>query len=665
MKVLLAAALSLAAGAAAAGEPRLLLYPVRGVYFAPAGGPKDDLVDADFRAIVGDPERAYFEEAFRRRFPEAAARLEQKTIRRTFAVSLQVARASRYVTPKADGTVDALLPVTASLYFTPVATGEVLYASTETLIAPAQLLPAQARAGAPRIRELFAATFRELVDKLVEGAAKRFKPTEIPARVRGRWGPYAILDAGADAGLAPDDSLVDERGAELRVVSVGPGYAVAEVTLPPVSTDTTYRKVLNGTLADVKKPRVLPVVDEAPAWFPQDALVQLFSDALGSSAPVALVPVNRTFQGVLRTVISSTTDVSQEKLRQRELPALFVRLHVPEPIHYERTSNLAYRTLRVTETLAYAELVDEAGRILFTAVGRDQIEDEINEGQALPWPARREVAVKNALRALAKEFAALRFDHLELPLSGKGGALTARDDRGVLGPGASVRAYRAVGSVSGIAGEVRVPVAELSVTEVSEGTAALAVALPLVAGAPPAGEGDRIVLDGISARRATQRRFAPCGEPENLGAVALPGVADLALNRFAAGFAAPVYGRGLDAAVGGLVRSGAGFKKDLQLAAPPADYCVQAAYKITLLPPECSGETCTDLADVAFGFRIRKGAGGGEVLARPALQARLKVRALPAGSADAVRKAALAADLVDQVLKLAPGAAGALSQQKL
>jgi hypothetical protein len=407
------------------------------------------------------------------------------------------------------------------------------------------------------------------------------------------------------------------------------------------------------------------VVDEAPPWFPQDALVQLFSDALGSSAPVSLVPVNRTFQGVLRTVMSSAADVSQEKLRQRELPAFFVRLHVPEPIHYERTSNLAYKTLRVTETLAYAELVDEAGRILFTAVGRDRLEDEITEGQALPWPARREIAVKNALRALAREFAALRFDHLELPLSAKEGALTVRDDRGVLGPGAGVRAYRAIGKVSGVSGEVRVPVAELSVTEVSEGTAALAVALPLVAGAPPAGEGDRVILDGISARRATQRRFGPCGEPENLGAVAFPGVADLALNRFAAGFAAPVYGRGLDAALGGLVRSGSGFKHDLQLAAPPAEYCVQAAYKVTLLPPECSGDTCTDLADVAFGFRIRKGTGGGEVLARPALSTRLKVRALPAGSSEAVRKAALAADLLDQILKLAPGAAGALSQQKL
>lgn len=662
MKRLAALALGLVAGAAAAADG-LQLYPIRGVYFAPGGGPRGDLVDPDFRAVIGDAERAYFEEAFRRRFPDAARKLDAQTARRTFAVSLQVARASRYVVPKVDGTVDVLLPVTASLYFTNVFTGEVLYASTETLISPAQLMPAQARAGSARVRELFGQTFRELADKLIEGAAKRFKPVQVSARVRGRSNELAILDVGSDGGLAADDSLVDERGAELRVISVGPGYAVAEAVLPPVSTDTTYRKVLNGTLADVKKPRVLPIVDEAPPWFPDDALIQLFSDALGSSAPVSLVPVNRTFQGVLNT-IASTTDLSQQKLRQRELPAFFVRLHVPEPITYERKTNLAYKTLRVTETLAWAELVDGSGRILYAAVGRDQIEDEITERMALPLPARREVAVKNALLALAKQFAGMRFDHLELPVSSRDGALTVKDDRGLLGPGATVRAFRSIGKVSGVKGEVLVPTFELSVNDVSDGIATLSPALAIVAGSPEVRQGDRVVVDGVAARRASHRRFGGCGEAESLGKVALPPMGSLALNRFASGYAAPVYGPGLEAAVGGLVRGGTGFKEDLKLSTPAVELCVQAAYKVDLLEPECGAGTCADVVTLAMGYRVRRGGAGGDVLARTGLSTRLKARALPSDSSREVRGAALTADVISQVLELAPAAAGAMSREK-
>jgi hypothetical protein len=655
---LVAAALAGLAGptSSAAAAEGFQLYPLRSVYYAaPAGAAaKSDLIDPDFRAAVGDAERAYFEEAFRKRFPDAAKELLAKGLRRTMAVSLQVARASRYTVKKADGTVDALLPVTASLYFTNVGNGEVLYAQTETLVAQAQLLPDQARAGAPKVKELFRDTYRELVDELVEGAGKRFKPLEITAKVRDRWNGYLVLDAGAEAGLQPGDSLLDDHQAELQVVSVAPRYAVAKVLLGPAS-EGPWRKLFHGTLADVKKPRVLPVVDRVPAWFPESAAVQLFSDALGTHAPVSLVPVNPTFQAVLHELANRTVDFSSEKLHLRQLPAFFVRLHVPDPISFERTTNLSQKTLRVTETLAWAELVDESGRILFTALGRDTIEDEITEGMGLSLPARREVAVKNALLALAKEFAALKVDRLELPLSAKGGALTVQDDRGALAPGATVIAYRPTGK-----GDVIAPIAELSVAELSGATATLSVNLPLVDGVQPK-DGDRIVLDGVAARRATQRRLGPCGEAENLGGPALPGLSDLALNRLAAGYAAPIYGRGLAAAVRGLVERGAGFEKDARLTEPPVDLCVLPVYKVDLLAPECNDQYCTDVATLGLSYRVKR---GGEVVAKNGLAQRLKARALPPGSSDAVRKAALQADLWKQLVEIAPAAAGGLTQQK-
>jgi hypothetical protein len=660
-----ALALALAAFPTLAAET-LQLFPVRGVYFAASrgGGDTADLVDADFRSAIGDRERAWFEQRFRTRFPGAAATIDERSSRRTFAVSLQVARASRYSVKKVDGTFDLLLPVTASLYFTNVATGEVLYAATRTLITRTSVLQAQTRAGAERVVELFGETFRQVVDELIDDAGKRFKPDVASAHVRGEWMGLAVLDAGADQGIAAGDELLDAAGSVLEVVSVAPRYAVARVLLGSAARDVEFRKPVNGTVADVRKPRVLALVEEAPSGIPDEAIVQLFSDALGAAAPVSLVPVNRTFADVLKTVMS-TTALSQEKLRQRELPSLFVRVHVPSPISYERPTNLSFQTLRVTETLAYAELVDGTGLVLFTAIGRDEIEDQITEGMALPLEARREVAVKNALLALAHRFETLRFDRLEATIGGEPSALTVRDDRGLMDTGAAVRAFRSIGRVAGIDGEVLVPLWDLQVVDVADGVASLTPQLPLVANAPAVRPGDRIVVEGVAARRATRRRFAPCGGAEQLGELSVPSFAPLAVTLFAAGYRAPFYTRGLSSSVGALLTAGAGFRTGVRLDEPTVDYCVQPVSKVDATPETCRDDTCVGGASLMLGYRIRAGGASGEVRAKSGLGTQLTGRAMPARAPADVRRAALAADLIDEVLKLGPAAAAAFADQKL
>ena len=649
----------------AAQPPGLQLFPVQGVFF-----PSDDQpnrIDPDFREALGDAGRAYFAEAFRARFPQAAATISQANVRRTYAVSLQVARAARYAVPKADGNTDVLLPVTASLYFSNVATGEVLYAATRTTIQPAKLSPTEAAAGSAQVRGLFAQTFRSVVDDLLGDAAERFRPTVLSVKVAGAWKGLAVLSGGKADGLARGDELLGAGGGILQILSVASDYAVATGTKAgDFAVGESFTKFSNGTLADVRKHRVLPLVELTPDGYPEAAVVQLFSDALGANAPVALVPVNPTHGEVVRA-IRTQIDLSGEKLLQRQLPNFFVRLRVPEPVMFERPTNLDFKTVRVTASLAYADLVDRSGRVLFTAVGRDRIEEEITGGMALAPAARREVGVKNALLDLAKVFGkTLKLESARLPVLAGGDQIVVKDAQGLLLPGASLRAYRAIGKVDGIAGEVWVPTWEVEVREVGADTATAAAVLPMIADAPAIQEGQLLMLDGVAHEGPRRLRFGDCAaQGENLGGPALPDATRLAQLLFAAGSRQPFYATGLKARVEALVRSGAGFAEDLRFTEPKVDYCVQPVFRVQPEPQKCDGTACADVAKLLAGYRIRAATAAGEVKAKTGLEARMTAAALPGATPGDTREAALRADLLDEFLKLSPSTAAAIGDKKL
>lgn len=640
------------------------LFPVSGVFFPTQDGASR--IDPEFRASLGAPEMGYFAQAFRARFPQAAQSITEGNQRRTYAVSLQVARASKYLVPKIDGTVDLYLPVTASVYFSNVMTGEVLFSDTRTTITTAKVTPDQGRDGSPTVRKAFTDTFRGVVDDLIADAASKFRPTVVSARAVEEWKGLAILDGGRQQGVSRGDTLADEKGNELRVISAGPTYAIANVELGVLTIGSTFAKATNRTLAEIRKPRVLPIVETAPAGFPEEALVQLFSDALGSEAPVSLVPVNRTFGAVVKAV-GSQIDLTKEKLTQRELPNFFVRLHVLEPIVFERSTNLAYKSIRVTNALTYAEFVDRSGRVLFAAHGRNRIEDEITQGMALDVEARKEVAVKNALLALATRLATvMKFETAQLSVTQTEPALQALDPHGLLAAGSTLRAYRSIGKVSGIQGDVRVPTWDVRVSGVSGESARIETVLPVVAGAPAVAKDDVLILDGVATPTARRMRFGGCGSPaEKLGSLSLPEYGELALNLFAERYPAPFFVTGLAQKVNELVRGGTGFKEDVALAEPAVEYCVQPVYRIDLDKPTCEDATCAEVARVKLTYRIRKGSATAEVIARSGMEARMVAGALPQAVTAAVRQEALHADLIDEVLKVAGAAAAAAADEKL
>ncbi len=661
MKAVALLLLGLSAGTAPASG-KFQFYPLHGIFHSREATAK---LDPAFLAALGPAEHARFEASFRAAYPEAAPALRESNRRRTFVVSLQVSRASRYDVPKINGNVDVFLPVTASLHFTNVVTGEVLFATTRTYIKTVTLASREAAPGSPTVAGLYAETFRELVDELVADARARLDPVSVRATVRGSWKGLAILDGGRDRGFVRGDTVVDASGNELRLVSVGRNHAVGRVELGAFAEGEPFEKLAPRTISGIRKPRVLPVMEELPAWLPAETAEQLFSDALAAQGPVSLVPVNRTFADVLREV-ASQTDLSQEKLRQRDLPSHFLRLHVLEPHSYEIPTNLEWATRRITDAVVFAEIVDRHGRVLHAAHGRDRIEDEITRGMAFDLAARKEIAVKNALLDLAKRLGReLKLEGAELPLVAENGAASAKDPDGLLVRGANVQVLRNVGKVGGIPEQVLVPVWEMAVGGSDSGTAELRPALALVEGAPSPRRGDVILVDGARSGLPTRRRLGPCGVAEKLGALDVPGYEPLAMNLFAASGVAPYFATGFGARLAAFVTSGNGFASGLDAAEPAVDFCVQAVHRIDPKEPDCDRKVCADVTSLKLTFRLREGGPSGEVKARRGAETTLRGTGLPPGTGAAARSEALAADVLDQILKVAPAAAGALREEKL
>jgi hypothetical protein len=653
MRYLAAFLLAWVSGLSLAADSGYKLFPVAAMFATTDGVSGSSRIDADFTSgVSGALGGKFFEEKFRATFPDAVGIIDNANKRRTFAVSLQIARASKYVVQKPDGTDDIYLPITGSIYFTNVITGEVLYTLTRTEIKLASLTREAAASGSGRVRALFRENFEELVGSLIKDAHAQFRPTTISAVIRSEWKGLVILDGGREQGISREDTLIDPQGNELLILSAGPSYSIGKRQLGTLSRAVAFSKISNQTLAEIRKPRVLPIVERAPPDFPEQTLIQLLSDALGAKSAISLIPVNRTYQAVLTTV-AAKTNISQEQIRQRELPNFFFRLNIPEPIEYEVPTNLSHKTRHVYEAMALAELVDRSGRVLYAGIGRNRIEDEVTAGISFNVASRREVVIKNAVIDLANRFGTeMKFSNAEVAVISGGKEITLQDNHGMLSKGANWRVYRSLGQLEGIKGEVRVPTWEISVSEVSAGQATAVLDLPVVEGAPEPAVGDVVFLNGISGDSLlTRKRFGPCPD-KKLGSIEIPGYGDLAQSIFASNFKAAYFSRGLGVRVADLVRAGSGFKSDLKLTEPAVDYCVEPVYQVDLIEPKCEGDACADVSAIRLGYRIRSVDATGEIKARQGLETKMTSAMLPKATPSNAKSSALRADMLDDFLKL-------------
>ena len=124
MKKYLILAIALCINAIAANATELNVYPVPAVFTS------KNINDTDFLNVL-EQNRALFTQKylseFEKYFQNTSSQLSDKTKYKTFAAYVHVPRVSQYNVKKSEDLLDIYLPLTLSINFVNMATGETLY----------------------------------------------------------------------------------------------------------------------------------------------------------------------------------------------------------------------------------------------------------------------------------------------------------------------------------------------------------------------------------------------------------------------------------------------------------------------------------------------------------------------------------------------------------
>jgi hypothetical protein len=447
-----------------------------------------------------------FVAAVRKEFgPIAVDTIDAKNKHRVLVASLHLVRVSQYMVPKKlSRCTEYQLPITLSLVFTNPSTGDIIYSFTDTSYAPVELHDSEPVEQCDMLlRAATSDNYNKLLSTLIHKARQGYNPAQIEASVAQIWKGLYILDKGSKFGIARDDSLIDSAGNEIQVKYVTEDYAVAiPLLVSKVATGQKFSKYADQTLIKtIKKPKVISMHD---GWGDDQlkTIAGYFDSELSKESAFTLLPVNESFSAVLNS-LARETDIGQFQVtNQRALPDYLIKFGYSAPRIYNVSQEGKFG-FQVYEQYVLGELLDKQGRIIYSAVAGDRIEDKDVGGMVFSKEARLEILLKNAVKRLAEQFSqSIKFSSFKLPVTKvEGNAVNLEDAARQLRPGNTVQIYRKIGGVSGISGEVMVPIwlAEVSETAGVAVRAKLLLPLSNEVREVEVSKNDVVIIDSISA----------------------------------------------------------------------------------------------------------------------------------------------------------------------
>ncbi|MGX1587923.1 hypothetical protein [Brevundimonas diminuta] len=666
--LLLAAAIA-APTTASASDDGLRLHPIPGLF-----GPEDSACGASgqihnlISPVLCDKlapieRRRYWGQRFDAliadRFgPEQVARdlsvppppgmTRETLMSRTLVASLHVSRADLWTVPR-PSVVEAHMPITVTLLMTNVLTGEVMFAhSVSTNV--------QGLMDRNRFQSEAAAQFDDHFDaalvRLVDEAKARFQSRAVTTQVRSRNGDYYVVDAGLQKGLRPGDQI----GADARVVFADVHYAVVEPALETLAVGQTLSRYVAQPLDALSRPSLLAVMADTPVDLPHGYAAVIMDEALSATGGFSLVQVNPA-AGAIRDPQLTAAGVES---RPPALPDYFLRVTVAALEPVQAATNVRNVDRRVQDARVFLEVIDHDGRVVFAVEGKDQQVDEIADGMAPSTAQRRDVAVRNAmLRAAQALKAGFTPSRVRLAVaSADDGEVLITDPTGALGMGQNAHVVRSIGRVSGVQGDVWVPVASLEVTGFGEGAATARQSGVEIARVR---RGDQVAHDTVGSLSASRFRYTPCAPAVAFRGMEQPLFRALSFNRFAAGFPGAVQASSFadEAAPLGLASISPDYRGVKALTDRPADLCFEAVHNLAHTGQKPSGRTFVqNTYDLTVGYVLKR---NNQRVGAQGLQQTLTATAVPADADAAHQNQSIQIDLADFASDLALRAAKALN----
>jgi len=370
-----------------------------------------------------------------------------------------------------------------------------------------------------------------------------------------------------------------------------------------------FHKYLSQASDGKLKPRTVILVETKPEGFPKEYIAQLFSELVGDKAPLSIIQVNPGFAHLLQIVVRkgflATSDSSH-----RKTPELFIRLRIPEPIIYEGHTNLDFKTVRHYESRAFADIVDTNGRVNFSAVGKNVINDSLTNNIGPGISERREVSIKNALMDLAQNLGKLSEPHREqvavVPDSSgeayiaNGGKFFAPQQKGIVLH--KVKVHLDNGNQ-----KVWMPITEASVEAGSSvDKMHLVLGLPTTNPAVPIGADNVFEFQQLGITPLSSHTFAVCGPSESLGTMLTPSLLDLTENSLSNKMPGILYAPSVREDAGELINDKNNFEGAVNWNIPVVTFCIQPVERVTAGDDKCTNH-CERPVTARYTLRIKNG----------------------------------------------------------
>ena len=575
------------------------VYPVKGFFLDISEGSPIDPRMRDTLKIAELGARV--ESLLKAALGKRVGSLSKNTLGKTFVASVHLTRAIQYSVAKPNGTFDLLTPVTGSVYFTNIRTGEVIMTVTETRIGQASI--SREEQNDQFIAKQFQSTLDALLGSLTTSAAERFAPRMIETRVLGEVDELLFLDAGYKKGVQVGDTLEDAGGNLIEVIYSSNDDSVATRKLAGVvAKGTLFQKFSTGAGDGRERPRVAVVLDGSNDVRNSAYLTQLFSEQLGDKAPLSIVHVNPQFANLLNTVIQQAS-LDTSHITNRSTPKFLVRLRITDPIEFEKRTNISYLTERGIRAAVFADLVDTSGRVMFSAIGKDIIKDEIAGGFGVDVDARREVALKNALLDLAKNVgvqANLRRDMVAVKEVEGQDVYTSGNEKHFppRQKGYLLRDVR-IGDAT-----LKLPISEAFVDRREGDRTRLGLGAPLNSKTWTIKPGDLFEVHQMGTVPRNDIAYTLCAGQENLGTIDTPYLRNLAFLALGSGAPGLLYIPEIALRADALISEASGFNAQIKWNIPTTALCALPVQRVNAEADECNKGYCQRPVTARYAIRV-------------------------------------------------------------
>ena len=588
------------------------------VYPVPAVFTSKNVDNAIFSKVLNHNRQEFINmylQEFDKYFPNVNKEITDKNKYKTFASYIHVPRASLYKVEKTEQLLDIYLPLTMSINFVNMASGETLYSYPMT-----NYFKYETNAGYDRetrianIEKYYKQNYEQTMDEIIRHASVDFKPFDITAKISDTYRSLYILDKGLETGIAKGDLLSDEHMNQISVIYSDLNYSVAKKVLGNPSVNSDFSKFANNSITQLKKPKILLIND-----FGSEKLYNIFSTALGSDAEFSLLNTDKTYFDMQTALVSLNDNFKTRNLYNKSMPDYFLKLYYTYPVYAQYKSKKEYFNVDRYGSIACGIVFDKAGRVVYSTCANSELKNEVVGNIRFDDEANREIVGMNVITELATSMKKnIQFKDIKFKISKTDNQyITVADPNGFLKSGSILTVYKKIKTEKS-GKEILVPTWDYRVIKASNGLAECKMSKPYVDGIDYPSKSDIIQMTTMtrSANKANMLSYNPIDTALDGNEVELKSFPKIAFAALTSTLKAPVTMHPADFQEQIRELNALGFKDSIEIAENGGNADIKAVYKVKLKSAEPKGNVIKQEYEIIVGLISQK---NGETVKQDAL----------------------------------------------